>query len=224
MFRIIFIDMGNGFFHGIHHFYGKNIIQIFCSPVLFRCGNSSRHQGTGCFICADFHMFLIQTFCQYRQESIFHFSVYKKGLTCIADSHTLCFCIDNNICCHGKICCLVHINMAVTSSCLNYRNCALVYNGFDQPSPTSWNQHIHILIHFHKFRSCLSGSIFDQLNRVFCNATVFYCLTDTFYNCSIGMNGIASTFQNYNISGFKTKSKRIRSYIRPGFIDNSNYP
>ena len=173
MLCIIFIDMCNGFLHGIHYLYRKDIVKIFCSPVLFCCRNCSRHQSLCRFICTDLHMLLLKASGQYRQKIILHLTVYKKGLACIAYTHTLGLCIDHNIRCHLKICSLVHIDMAVSGSGLDDRDRTLVYHCFDQSSSATWDQYIHIPVQLHKFRSRFSGGILDQLNSIFGNAAGF---------------------------------------------------
>ena len=114
-------------------------------------------------------------------------------LTSIAHTYPLSLGIHNNICCHLQIGSFVHINMAVTCTGLDHRDCTILNYCFDQSSAASGDQHIHILIHFHKFCCGFSGSVRDQLDGILCDPLLPY-LTDTFYNGLIGMNGIASTF------------------------------
>ena len=215
--------MCNGFLYRIHYFYRKNIIQIFCSPVFFCRRNRFRHQCTGIFIRTHFHMLLFQALCQNRKKSVLYLAVYKKRFAGIAHTYTLCFGIDHNISSHLKICGFIHINMAVAGSCLDHRNRALVYDRFDQASSSPWYENVYICVHLHKFCCCLPGSIFDQLDRILSNPAGSHGFTDTFHNRGIGMNGITSTFQDDNISGFKAKSERIRSYIWACLINDPDH-
>ena len=62
MLRIIAVDMGNGLVDRIHQLQGKDIIQIFSSPILFCSRDKTIHQGAGFFIRPDLHLLLIQSF------------------------------------------------------------------------------------------------------------------------------------------------------------------
>ena len=49
----------------------------------------------------------------------------------------------------------------------------LIHDRTDQSCPTTWDQYIDILVHFHKCRSGISRRIFDQRCRFFWNAKLF---------------------------------------------------
>ena len=89
---------------------------------------------------------------------------------------------------------IIHKNMTISGSCFNDRDCCLIYNSFDQPCSASWNQYIHVLVHFHKLCGGLSGSVLDQLDGIVCKILGFQGTADTVHNGSIGMDGIASAF------------------------------
>ena len=96
-----------------------------------------------------------------------------KRLTGIADTDTLRFCVHDNVYRHIKISGLIHKNMAVSGSGFDHRDRRLIHDRTDQSCPTTWDQHIDILVHFHKCRSGISRRIFDQRCRFFWNAKLF---------------------------------------------------
>ena len=57
-------------------------------------------------------------------------------------------------------------NMTVSGSCLNHRNGTVFHHCPYQPSPTPWNQHIHILVQFHKTGSNLPVRAANQLKGI----------------------------------------------------------
>ena len=223
MFCIIFIDVSNRLFHRRNHFNRKNIIQIFFAPVFFCCVYSSRDQRISRFICADLHMFLLQTLCKDWKQGILYIFMYKNRFAGIADAYSLSLGIHDNVCCHLKVCGFIHINMAVSSTGLNHRDGALLHYGFDQASAASRDEYIHILVHLHEFCCCLSGCIRNQLDRILCHALFIQSFPDTVYNGLVGMDRITSTLQDYYITCLKAECKCIRSYIRSCFIDNSDH-
>lgn len=115
-------------------------------------------------------MFLLKTLCKDRKKFFFDIFMDKQRLACIADTDPLCLGIEDDIDCHIKICALIHINVAVSGTSLDHRDCALVHNGFNKALSASWNQDIHIFVHLHELSRSLSGSICDQLNGIFCYA------------------------------------------------------
>ena len=82
--------------------------------------------------------------------------MHYDGFTRIADADTLCLCIQNNIHCHGKIGCLIHVDMTVSGSCLNDRNRAVFHDSADQSGTAARNQNIDIAVHLHKLCRCLT--------------------------------------------------------------------
>ena len=99
--------------------------------------------------------------------------------------------------------------MTVSGSGLDDRDRTLVYHCFDQSSSATWDQYIHIPVQLHKFRSRFSGGILDQLDSILDNAAGLQCLTDTVDNGSIGMNCVASTLQDHDISSFEAETECI---------------
>ena len=167
---IILINMSDCFFYRGNYLQGKNIIQVFSAPILL-CGvYSSGNQLTGCFICPDLHMFLLQASGQDRKKLIFYFLMDQHRLTGIAYTHTLSLGIHNNICSHLQIGSLIHISMAVTCTGLDHRDRTILNHCLDQSSAASGDQHIHILIHFHKFCCGFSGGVRDQLDGILCDS------------------------------------------------------
>ena len=112
--------------------------------------------------------------------------------------------------------------MTISGSCFNDRDCCLIYNSFDQPCSASWNQYIHIFIHFHKGCCCLSRRILDQGNCLLRKVLIYKCFADCRHDCNIGMNRITATLQNHNISSLKAEGKCICRHIWSCLINNSD--
>ena len=69
-----------------------------------------------------------------------------------------------------------------------------IYNSFDQPCSASWNQYIHIFIHFHKGCCCLSRCILDQSNCLLRKLLIYKCFADRRHDRNIGMDCITTAF------------------------------
>ena len=220
---IITVDVFNSLVYRIHHFNGKYVIQIFRSPVFLCGGNSSRHQGKSLLVRTHLHVLFFQALCQHGEELILHGVMYQKRFAGVAHAYSLSFCIYNNIRSHGKVGGLVHIDMAVACACFDHRNGALAYDRMDQSRAASGDQNVHILIQLHKLRCRLSGCIADQLDRVFCHAVFFQCFADTVHNGLVGINGIASAFEDHGVAGLKAEAESVRRNIGAGFVNNADH-
>ena len=97
----------------------------------------------------------------------------NKGFTRIAYTDPLGFGIDDNRDCFIQIGILIHIDMAVSGSCLDHRNTRTLHNRFDQSRTSARNHYIHILLHTHKLCRHLAVSRFDQLYGILGDPCLF---------------------------------------------------
>ena len=101
----------------------------------------------------------------------------NQGFAGIADSDPLGLGIENDISRHGKAGGRIHVNMAVSRPCLDYRDRAVLYDGSDKACPSPGNQHVYILVQLHKRLGSRPVRILDQLQRLFRKA----CPCQTFF-------------------------------------------
>ena len=148
-----------------------------------------------------------------RQELISYIFMDNKGFCSIADTYSLSLCIYDDGNCLTYISILVHINMAVSATCLNNRYCRVFNNRSYKPCAASWNKDINIFVHLHKLRCYFSVSILYKLYSVFSNPLLFKSFSAHISNSDIAVYSIASALKDYCISSLKCKRKGISCHI-----------
>ncbi len=145
-----------------------------------------------------------------------------QGFTGIADSDPLGFGVVYNLGCHGRICCFIHIDVAVSGTGLNDRDRAAADHRRNQACASPGNQHIYVTVQLHKSGSRLPPGIGQKLDRIFGKAVFPEGFSEDLYNRQVGGKGVASAPQDYGISRFKAEAEGICSHIGPGFVDNAD--
>ena len=91
------VDMRDGLVHRIHDLAGKDIVQIFGSPILLRRFHKRGHNGAGRFIRPDLYLLFIQTLFRHRKEFLRHAPMDQQGLAGVADADPLGFRVKEDL-------------------------------------------------------------------------------------------------------------------------------
>ena len=191
--RVVPVNMGDGLVHAVHSFYRKDIVQVLGAPVLF-C--SRRHGGNrlpGRLVAPQLHLLFRKLRRQHGQEGVLHLPVHHQRLAGIADADALGLRIVYNIYRHGKIRILIHIDVAVSGTCLDDRDRALVHHGGNEPRASSGNQHVYVPVQLHEFRRRLPAGVLKKLDGVSRTAAVRQRLLQHLHDGQVGMDGVASS-------------------------------
>lgn len=100
----------------------------------------------------------------------------------------------NDIDRHLLISKLIHINMTVSGSGFNNRNRRIIYHTLDQSPAASWNQQIHIILHFIN-ALVVSRSVLSIRLSALWNIHPAKCLLHGRNNRNVRMDGITSTLK-----------------------------
>ena len=86
----------------------------------------------------------------------------NQGLTGIADTHSLCLRVLDDIYRHLAVRGFIHINVTVPCSGLDNRHSAVLHHIGNQPGAPSGNKHINKSVHFHHILDHRPAGILHQ--------------------------------------------------------------
>ena len=162
----VLLDVSNGFFYRVDNLYAENEIEIFLPPF-FRSGRGcGRQDCKSCTVSVKGNIFFGKALSHGRQKTLCDIFVHQHLFSSVTDGRSGSFRIEDDVQSHIDISSFIYINVAVAGAGFYYRHFCVIYDGTNQSSATSGNQHIQVFGQGHHFGSRLSGSIGNQLYAV----------------------------------------------------------
>ena len=172
--------------------YGKDIIQIFRTPVFLRRRDDPFRRGHGLLVAADLHLLFVQLLLERGHEPVKDLLMDYQGFAGVAYADPLCLGVEDNGNRHIDIRALVHIDVAVACAGLDHRNPAVFHHAADEPRPAPGDQHVHVLVHLHESLGRLPAGILDELDRVLRDAFHTQRAPDHVHDGLIGVERVAA--------------------------------